>query len=209
MVEIFDAHSLMMSLALVYLLFSSFSRKEREIEVFEETTVQRINVVEPNGDLKMVVSNKVKQHPGMFNGEFMAPRERPPGIIFFNEEQDDVSGLIYQGNKEEGPFRTLSVDQYKNDQIMQLKYNTNKEGESSYGLHLSGRDEDFTIPKLLHTLDSLGEKEVPGKDVPGILHQMNQEEPLSAQGLFVGSKFNKHTVFLFRMNLVWIEHAYT
>ena len=39
-------------------------------------------------------------------------------MIFLNEEQDEVGGLVYKGNKEDGMGLVLSVDQYKNDQVM-------------------------------------------------------------------------------------------
>src|SRR5699024_12154112 len=73
--------------------------------------------------------------PILFDGEVLVERERPPGIIFFNEEQDEVGGLIYQGDKEEGALMVLSFDQYKNDQVMQLRY---LEGEKTrtYGLQI-------------------------------------------------------------------------
>jgi len=81
----------------------------------------------------MVISNSKRQHPGMFDGEVIMERKRPPGMIFFNEEQDEVGGLVYQGNKEDGMGLVLSVDQYKNDQVMQMLYNRYPNGISNMG----------------------------------------------------------------------------
>lgn len=57
----------------------------------------------------MVISNQEKQYPGLFDGEALLERERPPGIIFFNEEQDEVGGLVYQGNKCTGFLAKLGL----------------------------------------------------------------------------------------------------
>ena len=65
----------------------------------------------------------------MFNGEDLKHRERPPGIIFFNEEQDEVGGLVYGGNKKDGAGMALSLDQFKNDQVVQVQYQRTTEGK--------------------------------------------------------------------------------
>lgn len=53
---------------------------------FEEIDVERINVVEKDGKVKMVISNAARQHPGAVDGKLI-PREqgRAAGMIFFNE----------------------------------------------------------------------------------------------------------------------------
>src|SRR5699024_1426905 len=106
-------YAITLTFILIYLIISGFQINEAG-KKFEEITVERINIVEPDGKLKMVLSNSEKQHPGMFDGEIMEERERPPGLIFFNEEQDEVGGLIYQGNEENGAGMVLSFDQFKN-----------------------------------------------------------------------------------------------
>ena len=44
---------------------------------FEEITVERINVVDQNGALQMVISNQARQHPGIVGGKTMPARARP------------------------------------------------------------------------------------------------------------------------------------
>ena len=43
---------------------------------FDEITVGRINVVDANGTLRLVISNKDRMHPGMMDGK-MIDRPRP------------------------------------------------------------------------------------------------------------------------------------
>lgn len=59
---------------------------------FDEIDVERINIVEKDGKLKMVISNKERQHPGTMDGKYYKEREgkRQPGMIFFNKCSDKV-----------------------------------------------------------------------------------------------------------------------
>lgn len=188
-VRLLKIYSALLTVGIISFFIMSFVDSSDK-EHFEEIDVERINIVEDNGDLKMVISNQEKQHPGMFDGEVLIERERPPGIIFFNEEQDEVGGLIYQGNKKEGAVMALSVDQYKNDQIMQLRYLEGKESRT-YGLQIWDRDQDFTIPKLVNVMDSLQKLDYSRKEIGEKMKEMNNGEPISAPRLFAGKKRNK------------------
>jgi hypothetical protein len=66
---------------------------------FKEITVERINIVEPDGMLRMVISDQKNQHPGKMNGKVMTSRLRPAGIIFFNNVGVEVGVFLYEGNK--------------------------------------------------------------------------------------------------------------
>src|ERR1700743_484160 len=125
---------------------------------FKELTAERINIIEPNGMLRMVISDQKNQHPGMMNGKVMTSRERPAGMIFFNNDGDEDGGLVYEGNKN-GAGMVYSFDQYKNDQVMQLQYNQSNDGKGkigrSYGLKLWDRADDFTLQRVIDYVDSL------------------------------------------------------
>ncbi|MCW9708792.1 hypothetical protein [Fodinibius salsisoli] len=188
-VRFLKIYSAILTLGIISFFLMSYVEGDKK-KHFEEIDVERINIVESNGDLKMVISNQEKQHPGMFNGEVLVERERPPGIIFFNEEQDEVGGLIYQGNKEEGALMVLSFDQYKNDQVMQLRY-LESEKSRTYGLQLWDRDQSFTLPKLVNVMDSLKKLDYSRGEVRREMRKMNDGEPISAPRLFAGKKRDK------------------
>jgi len=124
---------------------------------YKELTAERINIVEKTGKLRMVISNKESQHPGRMDDKDLPKRDRPAGMIFFNDEGDEDGGLVYDGDKN-GASMTYSFDQYKNDQIMQLQYEQ-ENGKSnmlrSYGLKLWERKDEFTLSKQLAYFDSL------------------------------------------------------
>jgi hypothetical protein len=143
-------------LTLVVIAFIAYTlylnnRHDREI------TAERINIVEKDGTLRMVISNRERQHPGRIDNKDYPARERPAGMIFFNDEGDENGGLIYEGNKK-GAGMFYSVDQYKNDQVMQLQYEQEKEHDTivrRYGLNIWDRNDDFTLTKQIALVDSL------------------------------------------------------
>src|SRR5204863_24601 len=85
------------SLALVVLSTAAF-RQAAKPQNLGEITVERINVVDANGTLRLVIANKDRMHPGVLNGVTI-DRSRPvSGLIFFNDEGDEVGGLTYAGH---------------------------------------------------------------------------------------------------------------
>ena len=135
---------------------------------FDEITVGRINIVEQDGKLRMVISNQKDQHPGSYDGKDLPKRDRPAGMIFFNDDGDECGGLVYDGSKKEASM-TYSIDQYKNDQIMQLQYAQDKENNGvnrSYGLKLWDRDDRFPTGKLIGYVDSLKNLKIPLLTIP-------------------------------------------
>lgn len=123
-------------------------------------TAHRINIVEPDGSLKLVISNAAQQDPGAVEGKEFAPRPRPAGMIFFNDEGSECGGLVYDGSKREASF-TLSVDQYRNDQIMQMQYEEDSAGGNrtrAYGVKMWERRDDLNVLRIYRVLDSLYQK---------------------------------------------------
>ena len=93
---------------------------------FDEISVERINIVERDGRVRLVLANSARQAQTVVDGVVLGPgRSRPAGMIFFNEEGDEVGGLVFSGRKgDSGPQATgsLTFDQYKQDQTVALQY---------------------------------------------------------------------------------------
>ena len=184
-------YSITLTAILGYFMLSGFNADNTN-QKFDEITVERINIVESDGKLKMVLSNQERQHPGMMDGNVYPPRERAPGIVFFNEEQDEIGYLGYHGNKENGGNNVyLSIDQYKNDQVMQLMHYTNKNGDNRYGLQLWERDKNFTMSKRLRVMDSLENAGYNYRRKLEFLEEMNDGEPILEQRMFIGKNYNR------------------
>ena len=92
----------------------------------EELTVKKINIVGEDKSLRIVLSNETRQHPGIIDGKELSSRKRPAGIIFFNNEGDESGGIISAVYKDNGNINSgmsFTMDQYKNDQVIQILNN--------------------------------------------------------------------------------------
>ena len=93
---------------------------------FNAITAQRIDIVEPNGTLRMVISNRAKLPGVIVKGEEQPKFDRPQaGMIFYNDEGSENGGLIFGGRKNEmgqvvDSGGSLSFDKYGENQIIQL-----------------------------------------------------------------------------------------
>lgn len=91
---------------------------------FEEISVERINIVERDGRVRLVLANSARQADAVMDGRVLVPgRNRPAGMIFFNDEGDEVGGLIFSGRRQDGRARataSLTFDQWKQDQTVAL-----------------------------------------------------------------------------------------
>ena len=92
---------------------------------FDEIDVQRINVVEPDGTLRLVISDRTHL-PGVYVHGKETPAERPyAGLIFLNDEGSENGGLIFAGHKDaKGEVAdaggSLTFDRYGGNQEVQL-----------------------------------------------------------------------------------------
>ena len=97
--RLLQAYVLVSSLAFVFLAVAALARQPAAPQKIDELTVQRLNVVDANGTFRLVLSNKDRMHPGVMDG-ITINRPRPvAGLIFFNDEGDEVGGLAYSGEE--------------------------------------------------------------------------------------------------------------
>ena len=87
--------------------------------------VQRINVREPDGTLRLVISNAARA-PGIIvkGHEQPHPSRQSAGFLFFNEEGTENGGLIYGGSRTPDGVPhssgSLTFDRYEQDQVVQI-----------------------------------------------------------------------------------------
>jgi hypothetical protein len=122
---------------------------------FDEITVQRLNVVDANGTLRLVAANKDRMHPGIIGGVTI-DRPRPvAGLIFFNDEGDEVGGLTVTGLERDGQRRAsamLAFDQFKQDQTVAISY-AETNGQRTAGLQVWDRS-DTPLTDLVAQLNA-------------------------------------------------------
>jgi hypothetical protein len=103
---------------------SGFSRSP--VTTFDEINVQRINVREPDGTLRMVISDSAKLPGVIVKGKEQPKVDRPQaGMIFFNDEGSENGGLIFGGKRDAhgdvvDSGGSLSFDRYNANQVVQL-----------------------------------------------------------------------------------------
>lgn len=104
---------------------------------FDVIDVQRINVREPDGLLRMTISNNARFPGGMFHGRELPHEGRregqTAGMLFLDGEGSESGGLTFGGIKgADGTIRRfghLSFDQYDQDQIVALQGGRDERGK--------------------------------------------------------------------------------
>ncbi len=90
---------------------------------FDQITVRRINIVEPDGTTRMVISDKAEFPGAFFQGKEYPRSDRgATGMLFNNDEGTENGGLIFGGNKDKDgvahSYGHLSFDEYERDQTL-------------------------------------------------------------------------------------------
>ena len=123
---------------------------------FDEITVGRINVVEPDGTIRLVIANK-SQFPGSFiQGKEIARPDRRAfaGMLFVNDEGTENGGFIHSGRLDargqpEASF-SLTFDRFRQDQMLQL-IQEEQDGTSTAGIVINDRPDyrTFSVADLM------------------------------------------------------------
>lgn len=124
-------------LTTVVVCFLAFDLLKKDQPRFSEIDVERINIIEANGDLRLVISNQERQHPGILNGRIV-PRKGPrgAGLIFFNNIGDETGGLTYQTDEKWGHYGGMAFDKLNHDQTIAIQHAEDKEGNHQVGLRV-------------------------------------------------------------------------
>lgn len=124
-------------------------------EVLKELNVEKLNICEADGTIKLSLFNSNNIPPLLIDGEDLLPGHRQDdgisGLMFYNTEGDECGGLIYGSNIDENGKvsmgMSLTFDQYKQDQVLQLLLA--QEGEHrQYGINIFDRPENHIKESL-------------------------------------------------------------
>jgi len=175
---------------LVFLSVTAFTQSSSGQRI-DELTVQRLNVVDANGTLRMVISNKDRQHPGVIDGITMNRRRTSAGLLFFNDEGDEVGGLTFSGTDDNGrrADARLMFDQLKQDQIIGISYGEGG-GQRTAGLQVWDRSEQpvSDLVKAVNAANALPE----GPQREEALQKARANAPAGPQRVFVGKNADRN-----------------
>lgn len=183
------AYVVVSSLMLVGLTTAAF--QQRPPQTMGEITVERINVVDRDGTLRMVISNKDRMHPGVMDGKTI-DRPRPyAGIIFFNDTGDESGGITYAGQVS-GSLRSasagLTFDQLKQDQTIGLSYEE-ANGQRSAALEVWDRS-DTPLSQLIEELNNANKlTDAAARDAA--IARARANAPAASRRLFVGKALDR------------------
>ena len=90
----------------------------------DEIDVQRINIREPDGTLRLAISNHARM-PGLIvaGREYPHPNRTEAGMIFYNDEGAENGGLVFNGARTNGRAvngGSLTFDRWHQDQTIQM-----------------------------------------------------------------------------------------
>jgi hypothetical protein len=189
-IQLLRAYTAVSAGAFVFVALAAFGQPAAK-QRFGEIDVERINIVDASGTLRMVLSNKDRMHPGVLDGK-MIDRPRPvAGMLFFNDEGDEVGGLTYTGQERDGQRRATSgiaFDQFKQDQIIALTYSENN-GQRTAGLQLWDRPET-RLSELIEKLNAANKLTDPAARDAAI-KKARAEAPPSPRRVFVGKNADR------------------
>ena len=154
--RILRIYALIATILLAVFSVSAFQQGGQKTK-FSEIDVERINIVEPDGHYRMVLSNRPRSvGPIAYGKPFGYAGGTRPGIIFFNDEGTENGGLTFYGKTENGKFSSgvhMSFDQYNQDQVVVLNYHDDN-GTRRTGLTFADRA-NIPIMDLVAQLDSV------------------------------------------------------
>ena len=152
-------------LALVLLTGFQENADQQRISVLD---VERINVVEPDGTLRLTISNSARLPDPILDGKAYPLRQGHPaaGLVFFNDAGDEQGGMIWHGAEVDGqPAMGASVtfDAWRQDQTIQMSH-SETEGHRWTGLRLIDRPPAPLGPALDKVLAARALPEGPARD---------------------------------------------
>ena len=141
-VRFLKRYSIGMTAIVLVLGVGAFVRPPRR-EKFTEIDVERINVVEPDGKLRLVISNRPRSIGPIYKGQpFGYAGGTRPGLIWFNDEGTENGGMTFTGARgPDGKYRAsthMSFDQFNSDQVLNLDY-ADENGQRVTGFTINDR----------------------------------------------------------------------
>ena len=182
-VRVLKIYAVAATLVCAVFLFSAFAAQSRK-QKFEEIDVERINVVEKDGRLKMVISNKGRQTPVVVDGKTISQAgNRSPGMVFFNERGDEIGGLLFTGGAGEGQYSQLTFDRFRGDQTVALQHLENEKGDYFAGMTFN--DVNLPTAELVAKTDAI--KRLPDEAArSAALREMRERGEFLVNRLLIG-----------------------
>lgn len=117
------------AIALLFVISAAAFWRRSAPTKFDEIDVQRINVREPDGRLRLTLSNHARLPEVVVGGKSYPLRGgtgvQSAGLIFFNDEGNEDGGLVWAGHQTSSGYQAsaaLTFDQFNQDETVSLEY---------------------------------------------------------------------------------------
>jgi hypothetical protein len=171
----------------------------------KEISVERINIVSPEGKTVLAISNKQRIAPPSLDGKEysvgVSPgRESMAGMIFFNDRGDEMGGLVFNSfPRPDGKYAGighLSFDRFNDNQVLALQYKENAQTVQA-GLTLYERTSTGAFRTSLDLVDEyLDAEPARRKEIEERLAAMRSTGELGVERAFLGTRDHESLVLL-------------
>ena len=184
------------SVIVVALLVMGFAQAQQQPQEqkFETIDVERINVRERDGTLRIVITSRDRLPGAIVAGKEYVHQRSVAGLLFFNDEGTETGGLTFSGRVTESGHTgsgSLTFDQYNQDQVVGMQY-LDESGARTAGLTVWDRP-DVPISVYLEARDSVL-RMAPGAERDSAAWRLQSIMPPAATRLFLGRNRAKSTV---------------
>jgi hypothetical protein len=196
--RLLEAHALVSTAALVVVLvLTAFARPPRS-ERFEVIDVERINVIEKDGTLRVTISNRARMPDPVIGGKSYPLRggigSGSAGLIFFNNEGNEAGGLAYAGaDTGRGYFSSglLTFDQFNQNEAVSLSY-SGRDGRHGAGLTFLDQPEGSIQPVAESLMGIRALPDGPAKEERmRRLREWQSQRGAGARRLYLGKQADK------------------
>ncbi|NAS31095.1 hypothetical protein GTQ40_08950 [Flavobacteriaceae bacterium R38] len=183
---------------LLSFLFMGFTANKND--EFDEITVKRMNVVNDDGTTVIAISNKERIANPVIGGKkypvaVSDGRQYMAGMIFFNEDGDEMGGLVFNSfklpNGRTAGIGHLSFDRFNDNQVINLEYKENRAGVKT-GITFYDRPGNGNFKKSLDMIDQINfDKSLTKEErseIASKFKEMSKNKAFGVQRVFLGSE---------------------
>lgn len=128
-------------------------RNASRVTDFDRVRAHRIDLVEPDGTERLILSNRSDYPGSLYHGREVARPDRTDsaGLLMMNDEGTEDGGFIWGGLSKDGhpmSFTHLSFDQYEQDQTLSLESSL-QDGRKFTGIHMSDEPDYAITPRMV------------------------------------------------------------
>ena len=156
-VRILKIYAFVATAVTIVALTASLGGAQTKKTRFTEIDAERVNIVDPDGRLALVLANTQRLPGPMIAGKELAKqlsagRIGSAGLIFVDREGNEIGGLVYGAAvKQDGTVTadsSLTFDQHHQDQVVGIQYEQDG-SKRSYGLSVWDRPSKVSIAEML------------------------------------------------------------